>query len=156
MCSCPREHLKGQHWDHTCSHRYRYDHNLLYDNMKMITTTKVLYPVKSKLSNTSFNVKYVPSRKITTWITGRKKVQDNNKYVLNIHLIIRLYHIVRVDIILKFWLTAQDYGMINGPLQCRKKRRERCILFDFCKKKEAGNPNLYLIRLFPQFWLYKP
>ena len=37
------------------------------------------YPVRSKLSNTSFKVRYVPSRKITTWEKKYRKVKAMEK-----------------------------------------------------------------------------
>ena len=40
----------------------------------------------------------------------QKKVQEINKYVINIHLTIRLYYNVYVNMILKYWLIAQEYG----------------------------------------------
>lgn len=40
---------------------------------------RFLYPVRSKLSNTSFKVRYVPSRKITTWEKKYRKVKAMEK-----------------------------------------------------------------------------
>lgn len=40
---------------------------------------RFLYPVRSKLSNTSFKVRYVPSRKITTWEKKYRKFKALEK-----------------------------------------------------------------------------
>lgn len=76
MCSCLHERPKDQHWGHICSKKKLW--KLLLQlitsqiQLKIINSSRnykeVPYPFKSRLSKTSFKVRYVPSRNITTWI----------------------------------------------------------------------------------------